>query len=361
MIESLFLGLALAGAFIAGYTDLKKGIVPNKLTLPLIAVGILGNSLHALYSGDVLLVLDLAKSLLSMFIVGYVLWIAGGWSAGDAKEFLFLAALLPRQPAILKNAFNPASAPYPFSLTILVDTFLLAFPFLVIYSLMISYGRLAISEFFKPIFEIKKNVKNAFYIMSAAAFSILIKMPVASLIALAFFFLIGTKEAYKYAAGFFVIIMLLMREGKSLPFIRYFAILTISLVLLDLFWNALRVLAGALKEEIQISELKPGNVVAEEIYVLGEEVVRDRRSLMEKLKALVANEEERKSFGKRKLLVSTRAAGVTAKEIELLKRHVKEGKLEDVIVIKRAMPFAPVIFMGLIASLTVGDLLEVLR
>ncbi len=361
MIESLFLGLALAGAFIAGYTDLKKGIVPNKLTLPLIAMGILGNSLHALYSGDVLLVLDLAKSLLSMFIVGYVLWIAGGWSAGDAKELLFLAALLPRQPAILKNAFNPASAPYPFSLTILVDTFLLAFPFLVIYSLMISYGRLAPSELLRPFFNIKGYVKNSFYIVSAAAFSVLVKTPLASLIALAFFFWLRTKEAYKYAASLFVILMLLMTEGGIIPLVRYFVILTISLMLLGLLWNALQVLSGALKEEIKISELKPGKVLAEEIYVRGGEVIRDKRSLAEKLRSLVTSEEERKKFLERKLLVSTRAAGVGKQEIEILERYVREGKLEDRIMIKKAMPFAPVILIGLIASLTVGDLLEVLR
>ncbi len=361
-MEALFVGLAMAGALIAGYTDIKSRIVPNKITLPLIAVGIIGNSLYSLYTRDAALFLDLAKNLLSMFILGYALWFVGGWAAGDAKEFLFLAALLPRPPTFLKNAFNLVSAPYPFSLTIFLNTFLLAFPILVIYSLAISYRKLSLSSFLRPLFEIKNYVKNSFYILSAMILSILVNMPLASLVVLAFFFWMGIKEAYKYAAGFFVILMYIMLEGKFLLLTRYFVVLTISLMFFRLLWNAIQVLSGALKEEIRISDLKPGNIVGEDIYVLGDKVIRDRRGLMEKLKSIATNEEERKKFLERKLVVSsTRAAGVAEEEIAVLRKHISNGKLDDHIIIKKAMPFAEMKLLGLIASLTIGDLLGALR
>jgi preflagellin peptidase FlaK len=82
----IFTLLALAGAIVASYTDLKSGIIQNKLTFTLIVVGILG---HLILKGRTI-VWPLASGIVLIFILGYGFWFIGGWSAGDAKEFLFL-------------------------------------------------------------------------------------------------------------------------------------------------------------------------------------------------------------------------------------------------------------------------------
>ena len=57
-----------------------------------------------------------------------------------------------------------------------------------------------------------------------------------------------------------------------------------------------------------------------------------------------------------KLLVSTLAAGLKDEDIELLKKLSKEGKMEETFRVKKGVPFAPSIFIGLLISLFIGDM-----
>ena len=123
MIEELFVLLVLGGALIASITDIKSRIVPNKLTLPLIAAGVFGYLAYGIFTGDFVMFLASAKSLIVMFVLGYLFWKLGAWSAGDAKEFLFIAVLVPVSPAFLVGTFNPAIAGYPFIITVFITVF----------------------------------------------------------------------------------------------------------------------------------------------------------------------------------------------------------------------------------------------
>jgi len=105
---------------------------------------------------------------------------------------------------------------------------------------------------------------------------------------------------------------------------------------------------------VNISDLDEGMILAEEIYINEGNVVREERSLIGKI--LEAIRTKNLDILKKKG-ISTGAAGVTREDVELLKKYVQEGKLEDRIRIKKSMPFAPVIAIGLILSLIFGDLL----
>ncbi|MEE8402142.1 MAG: prepilin peptidase, partial [Candidatus Hydrothermarchaeaceae archaeon] len=151
MIEELFVFLALAGAVLASITDMRSGIIPNRLTFTLIAVGIFGYLAYGLLTGDFFLFGASLKSLAVMFVAGYLFWMLGAWSAGDAKEFLFIAALVPAYPAFLYGTFNPTLAYYPFVITVFINTFLSIFPFIFIYSLYISLEKKLASRFMEPL------------------------------------------------------------------------------------------------------------------------------------------------------------------------------------------------------------------
>jgi preflagellin peptidase FlaK len=45
--------IAIAACLYASYSDLKRGIIPNKLTFPLIGVGIILNGIYALMIGEI--------------------------------------------------------------------------------------------------------------------------------------------------------------------------------------------------------------------------------------------------------------------------------------------------------------------
>lgn len=357
MIEIFFATLAIFGAATAAVTDLKKGIIPNKLSFSLLAIGISGNFLYSLYANFELFFLSL-QNFIVILIIGYALWSLGGWSAGDVKEFLFLAVLLPRYPEFLKNFFSPAIAPYPFVLTILLNTFAAIFPFIALYALYVSLSKIGISKFLEPLQDIEKYLKNSFTVVGCVSLGILLNSAYLTAAVLLLFLVI--KEKYRLTASAAFMALFLLSGNSLIAPIRYFIFLTLFFVSFALFWNSLDVLRKeALRKEIKITELKEGLVAAEEFYIQGDKILRDSKDALEKIKNAVKT----RNFEalRRKALASTRAAGVGKEEIELLKKYVAEGKLEDRITVTKGMPFAPAIFLGLIASLIFGDLTIFLR
>jgi preflagellin peptidase FlaK len=350
-MEIFFTALAVFGAGIAAVTDLKKGIIPNRLSLSLIGIGISGNFLYSLYANSFELFFLSLQNFIIILILGYVLWILGGWSAGDVKEFLFLAVLLPRYPEFLKNFFFPALASYPFILTILLNTFLAIFPFIALYALCISLSKIGISKFLEPLQDIDKHLKNSFIVVGCISLGMLLNSAIALAVLL---FFLAIKEKYKLAASAAFLALFLLSGNSFAALMKYFVFLTLFFVSFALFWNSLNVLRKVLREEVKITELKEGVVAAEEFYIRGDKILRDSRDVLEKIKSAVKT----RNFEalRRKGLASTRAAGISKEEIELLKKYVAEGKLEDRITITKGMPFAPAIFLGLILSLAFGDL-----
>ncbi len=101
---------------------------------------------------------------------------------------------------------------------------------------------------------------------------------------------------------------------------------------------------GVLYERVKITELKEGMIPAEAIYEKGGRVERwsSRFGLKPRWDRVYAN--------------PSRAAGVTRYQVGVLKRLVREGKLENSIRIKRGMPFAPALGVGVFIAVLYGDL-----
>jgi len=282
---------------------------------------------------------------------------AGGHGAGDVKEFLFLAALLPRYPEVLRSYFSPSLAWYPFPLSVFINTFVAIFPFLYIYAFLISIKKVKLREFFEPLLKPWQKLKNAFYIAGAFSFGMLLDKGIAALGFIVLIFLLK-KEAYKVAATSLAL-LLAIATGSAEPFviIRYYLIIAGVLLLFALFWNSLKILRASLKEEVKISTLEEGAIPAEEIYIRNGEIIREEKSILEKIKEY-ANPGTMK---RGTLIVGTTAAGLTEQQIASLRRLVSEGKLDDRIKIKARMPFAPAIFLGLLLALVFGDLSRMVR
>jgi len=317
MIEALLTLLAIFGAIIASYTDIKKGIIPNNLTLPLIIIGVLGSILTKNFYLCI-------KSLIIIFTVGYLFWILGGWSAGDVKEFLFIAALIPEYPDFLKSYFSPVLTSYPFVLTVFINTFLAVFPLIFIYAFYLSVKKGVSARFLEPIRDVGK-VARSVLIFGLAYASILTLL------------------------------------GCEVDMVRYIIIVFSFSLLFQLFWNSMQILRKeGLQEEVPISSLKEGDVLAEGIYIVKGEVVRDTRSLSEKFKEVLKNPHSL-TLTEKKVIADTKAAGVEKEQIAALKKLVEEGKLENKIRIKKSTTFAPAILLGLLISLIFGDILTMIK
>jgi preflagellin peptidase FlaK len=123
----------------AAYRDLRTRRVPNRIWLPLVAVGVLALAweLFVFVDGGLERRLFLTRTALSLGFVaplGYLFWRLGGFGGADAKAIITFAVLFPVYPMyyVFGGAYPLHHAPLGvFSLTILSNTVLvgLLYPF----------------------------------------------------------------------------------------------------------------------------------------------------------------------------------------------------------------------------------------
>jgi len=119
--------IALIGVCVAVYTDLRWRIIPDKINYSLIVFGILYYLFLGLYRWDLIFALYGGLGALLSFIIGYALWLTGGWAGGDVKLFTALGALLY---GYKMPGGNPI---YPVPITILFNSVIAILPVLLVY------------------------------------------------------------------------------------------------------------------------------------------------------------------------------------------------------------------------------------
>lgn len=360
MVEELFVLLALGGAIVAFITDVKSRIIPNKLTFPLMGLGVFGYLVFGVIMGDFEMFLASVKSLLLMFIVGRLLCEFGLLSPGDAKGYMFIAALVPVYPVFLLEIFNPTVAYYPFIITIFVNSFISMYPFLFVYSIGIALKKGLGLRLISPLKNSMAYLETSFIFMGAISISSYFSMGILTLLALVILYRIPRK--YRLLLTTFLILAYVfpladVGYSRASSISLYFVFMFLLITGTRLFINILNVLRkDALTWKAKITDLKDGDIVGEEIYIAEGEVLRDERSMVEKIKEAVKTGSYQ-TLLKRNIIAKPNSIGVTEKQIEILKGYVKEGKLEDIVTLKMGMPFASGLLTGLIVSLVLGDII----
>ena len=146
-LELIPAGVAIAGASIAIYTDMRWRIIPNKLNFPMITFGVIFYILLGVYNWDFITAISGALGAAMCFIIGYAMWLTGGWAGGDVKLFTALGALLYGYTMPVGNPI------YPIPLTILFNSIIATIPVLLVYALIrrtqgqsVFYDKVKISE-----------------------------------------------------------------------------------------------------------------------------------------------------------------------------------------------------------------------
>jgi preflagellin peptidase FlaK len=118
----------------------------------------------------------------------------------------------------------------------------------------------------------------------------------------------------------------------------------------------------ALQDNYEIEDLKEGMIPAYNMYQRNEEVYIDEKGLFDKIKESIKKGNPKGiSEPNGKLLVSNMAAGLSKDNIELLKKLHNDNKISNKFKIKKGVPFAPSILIGLLISLFIGDLAIILQ
>ena len=316
LFPALVFLVSLGALLAATYTDLKKRIVPNRLSLPLIAGGILLNLGYAAFTGNWLIAAFSVIAAGYMFAFSYGLYRIGAWAGGDVKLFTALAALNPLNPFIAGKlgivsitAFQPVGIPL-FPITLFIFTLLAMFPVAVFITLKRSLVQ-----------------RDAFI-------RLLRDLLILVLASAALIWLSGTE---------FAMAALLL----AFPIVYF----VLNLML------ACRVF---LRKSIKITEMEEGMIPAEKIIARGNKI---ERKYSEGMKSFINYIRHYKIAGQaetgkaRVLADSARARGVSQEELSELRKLVKQGKLEDRISVKESAPMVPAILVAYVALNLVGDVL----
>lgn len=366
--------IAITACLYASYTDLKSGIIPNKLTFPLIGVGIVLNGFYGFATGNIWLIISTLIVTALIFVLGYVFWKLGAWAGGDVKLFTALAALLPFYPAIINYSISGASFPinasYPFPFTLIINSILAILPFLLIFIFYIALRKkpYLMDELTAPVKEYRKNIVLTLVITSAVTLTIIItpylpfQIIIVSLILIYLLTLVISRLPNMIKA---VAVSVL----TVFAFYSNLYLATSSVIILFIVITGIEIVKKllitvnkkALQDDYEIGDLKEGMIPAYNMYQKDGEVYIDNRGFFDKIKeSIKKGDTAGLQEPKGKLLVSSMAAGLSKEDIELLKKLYADNKISEKFKIKKGIPFAPSIFIGLLISLFIGDLAVIL-
>ncbi len=368
--------IAILACIYASYSDLKRGIIPNKLTFPLIGLGLILNGIYAFIIGEIWFIMVCAVVTGVIFALGYLLWKMGAWAGGDVKLFTALAALIPFAPVFVSYQILgvpfPVEGVYPFPLTLIINSILSILPFLLIYVfyVVVKTKPHLIGELTAPIKkDYKKNIVLTLVITSAVTLTyfisqqLRIQIIIISLILIYLLALVISKlPNYVKAVLVSVVTAAALFYNFKVTLISI-VVLFISIIIIEIVKKLLTTVSKeALQDDYPLEKLHEGMIPAYNLYQRDDEIYVDDKSFTDKIKETFKT----RDFsiltappGKR--LVGTMAAGLTSKDIDLLKKLKDEDKIPNTFRVKKGVPFAPSIFIGLLISIFVGDLAYILQ
>ncbi|MBU4535756.1 MAG: prepilin peptidase, partial [Euryarchaeota archaeon] len=362
--------IAILACLYASYSDMKEGVISNKLTFPLIGLGLLLNSVFSILTGFYIFIIYGVIFTAFIFGLGYLFWRLGAWAGGDVKLFTALAALLPFQPFIVNYTlagFNlPLLATYPFPLTVIVNSILSSLPFLLLFVFYIGYREKpqVLQELISPFKDYKATLLRTLIITSAATLSLLL-LPfipfqfilLSLFIILVLVMVISKLPDYIKATVIILTMAYALYDNWELTLtgiIILFLLLTLIGIIKKLLTSVNK---EALQDDLKIKDLKEGMISAYNLYQKEGEYYFDEEGVFSKIKSsAIKGDLTGMSMPKGKLIIGTLAAGLTRENLQLLKNLRDEEKIDDSFRVKRGVPFAPAILIGLLISLILGDL-----
>ena len=114
------------------FYDVKKGFLPNKLNYILVAFGFSSNLILTIISGNVKFIFFSIISYSVTYIITLMLWQLNVWGGGDVKLLSSIAAVIPFGINISCLNISPLMSFYPFSFTVMLNSILVSFPFLIL-------------------------------------------------------------------------------------------------------------------------------------------------------------------------------------------------------------------------------------
>ena len=117
----------------AAIYDVRENIVPDVLTYCLAFFGLFSNLVLSIISNNIKFILASIISMIITYTITYMLWKLNMWGGGDVKLFTAIATVIPSGLNINFLNIYPELSIYPFSFSVVINSVLVSFPFLVIF------------------------------------------------------------------------------------------------------------------------------------------------------------------------------------------------------------------------------------
>jgi len=229
----LIFSAAIGFSAIAAYFDLKTGEIPDKFTLGLVVVALAMRAAFSLYSQDFNYLFDGALVGALFFGFGAVLFYTGGWGGGDAKLMAGIGTSLGGwiAPSIADSSLSLFPQFFGFFAAISI----IAIPYSLIYALILSFKSPKVFKLAR-----ERIIKNWFILCLAvlASASMMILLPPWNL---------------------------MLTIALLFPPVFYFLII---------FTRTVEEVA--MQKEVRLSELKEGDMVAEDLIINGKKLASRR-------------------------------------------------------------------------------------
>ncbi len=353
MINLLYFFLPMI-IFIGGvttYQDIKTGKIKNKWVMLGLAYALVVNFLIYFFvriTGGQLRVeyfSELAVTVITSLVVGFVMWLIGVWTAGDAKLFTAFSALVPL------SVYKYGHVEYFSSMNFMINTFV---PFFVIYLFLLLF-RTSLKQ---KAFYLKKSMDPG---QLGALFLFVFSFMWPLMYFLDFIRLPGN---YFYMIFFMFILMMVLEKifkGQLTKLLLVFSALRIifdrSLFTLGPWLSMIITFAGFvflryfilymgydfMTKDVDIKLLKKGMVPAEIIY--REKGKYKKQQILHF--SLISYLQE--STTKREHLFEPTSDGLTQEDVKKVKKLEKKLGFEHLRVY-HTLSFAPYLFAGVIIT-----------
>lgn len=117
----------------AAIFDVKDGIIPNWLTRFLLIFGFISNLILSLFSSNIKYILASIISAVITYVITYMMWQLNIWGGGDVKLFTGISSVIPFGTNVDFLDIFPQLSIYPFSFSVVLNSILVSFPFLIIF------------------------------------------------------------------------------------------------------------------------------------------------------------------------------------------------------------------------------------
>lgn len=340
MAEIFFLVVLMGVGGRILYEDFRIGRIRNNLILILIGAGIFLNYYAGTFANQLLpYLINICFGILA----GLIIWLAGLWSAADAKLYISLVVLFP------VIWFRPSPGYFP-GFAILLNSTVPLFLFLTAQVLVQSNWR----EKIQAATKISKLpfLLNIFAVSTGA---ILLRSLMADFfkIKLDYFLTLPLFLGIFWSAGklkikiiylFISIIIFSFIFFPQLIGLRFFlTVFIFSSLILFTFW-IISLSQPRLTQEVKIVELKEGMILGEMILIKNQRLVKQPLAFLTFLTSLAQRIRSKPIFG-------YNPDGLKISEIKELQEMEKAGRLEfETIRIAKTLPFAPALFSGILIT-----------